>query len=200
MARQGEVEDRAARGVGGRPQPPAMGFDDRAADRKSEAQSVRLRRVEGLEEIRLDSRRKPWTRVAYGDEDVARLGLARRDPQFARALAQAAHGLDGVQRQVEEDLLQFDPVAANGRQAFCKLGSHGNAVLDRFAAGELDQLANGGLDVGAAVARRRLLDFVWFAKSALPARSDIQLVRLLDRGPLVSPLSLQLLSYSDRQL
>jgi hypothetical protein len=36
----------------GRPQPPTMGFDNRAADRKAHAHAVGLRRVEGFKETR----------------------------------------------------------------------------------------------------------------------------------------------------
>jgi hypothetical protein len=36
----------------GRPQPPTMGFDNRAADREAHAHAVGLRRVEGFKETR----------------------------------------------------------------------------------------------------------------------------------------------------
>src|SRR6476660_2090168 len=36
----------------GRPQPPTMGFDNRAADREAHAHAVGLRRVEGFKEAR----------------------------------------------------------------------------------------------------------------------------------------------------
>ena len=36
----------------GRPEPPTMGFDNRAADRKAHAHAVGLRRVEGFKETR----------------------------------------------------------------------------------------------------------------------------------------------------
>ena len=57
----------------------------------------------------------PGPEFAHGDQHVARLGLARRDQQFPRSFAHLAHGLDGVEDQVEDHLLQFDPISLNRR-------------------------------------------------------------------------------------
>src|SRR5262249_29568526 len=65
--RQGELEDGATRRLGGRPQPPAMGLDDRTADRQAKPQAVRLRRMEGLEEVLLNCWRQPGTGIAHCD-------------------------------------------------------------------------------------------------------------------------------------
>ena len=53
----------------------------------------------------------------------------------------AAHRLDGIDDQVEDHLLQLHPIALNERQALRQLRLHRDAVLRRFAAGQLDHLA-----------------------------------------------------------
>src|ERR1700733_4888962 len=57
----------------------------------------------------------PGPESRNSDEQVSRLGLFGRDQQFPRLFARLAHGLDGVEDQVEDDLLQFDPIAVNHR-------------------------------------------------------------------------------------
>jgi hypothetical protein len=69
----------------------------------------------------------------------------------------ASHGLDGVENQVEDHLLQLDPIAVHGRRALGEFGPHRDAVPDRFASGELDHLADRSIDVHAIARRRRLL-------------------------------------------
>ena len=51
----------------GRPQPPAMGFDNRAADREAHAHAVGLRRVEGFKETRQALRAQPMAGIPHRD-------------------------------------------------------------------------------------------------------------------------------------
>src|SRR5262244_4020743 len=57
---QGEMERGAAMAIGCRPEPAAVGLNDRAADRQSHAHVLRLGRIKGLEEtlkaLRIQSR------------------------------------------------------------------------------------------------------------------------------------------------
>ena len=55
-------------------------------------------------------------------------------------------------------MLQLDPIAVNERQAVRKVRLHRDAGLDRFAAGELNHLADRLVDVQAILPRWRLLD------------------------------------------
>jgi len=41
--------------------------------------------------------------------------------RFTRPFAHVAHRLGGIQKKIEGDLLQFDPIASNRRQASLKL-------------------------------------------------------------------------------
>src|SRR5947208_4405737 len=57
----------------GRPQPPTMGFDNRAADREAHAHAVGLRRVEGFKETRQALRAQPMAGIPHRDAHALRL-------------------------------------------------------------------------------------------------------------------------------
>src|SRR5271156_4227832 len=63
----------------GRPQPPTMGFDNRAADREAHAHSVGLRRVEGLEETRQSFGAQPRAGVSPPEAHLVRFRLSCGD-------------------------------------------------------------------------------------------------------------------------
>src|SRR5882672_7557346 len=74
-----KLKESTSRLAPGRPQPPTMGFDNRAADREAHAHAVGLRRVEGFKETREAFRAQP------------RAGVPHRD---AHALLLDTHGAD----------------------------------------------------------------------------------------------------------
>src|SRR5262245_18026568 len=94
--RQGELTRRTFAGIRCRPQPSAMGVDNRATDRQAHTQAVRLGRIEGLEEMVQALRINPRTRVLHCDHDVLRLISTRSNQQRSWALADTTHGLDSV--------------------------------------------------------------------------------------------------------
>src|SRR5437899_5936079 len=57
----------------GRPQPPTMGFDNRAADREAHAHAAGLGRVEGFKETRQALRAQPMAGIAHRDAHALRL-------------------------------------------------------------------------------------------------------------------------------
>jgi hypothetical protein len=59
--------------------------------------------------------------------------------QFALAFREIAHGLYGIHEQVEDYLLELDPISFNARQ-LCQLRSHRDAILDQFAVDQTDNL------------------------------------------------------------
>src|SRR6266496_5084049 len=63
----------------GRPQPSAVGFDDRAADREAHAHAVGLRRVEGFKETRQALRAQPMASIPHRDAHALRLDTHRAD-------------------------------------------------------------------------------------------------------------------------
>ena len=62
------------------------------------------------------------------------------DVQFALPLSEIAHGLYGIDEQVEDYLLELDPISLNARQGLCQLRSHCDAILDHFAVDQADNL------------------------------------------------------------
>jgi hypothetical protein len=61
----------------GRPQPPTMCFDDRAADREAHSHAVGLRRVEGFKEMRQALRAQPIAGIPHRDAHALRLDNSR---------------------------------------------------------------------------------------------------------------------------
>jgi hypothetical protein len=103
---------------------------DRASDRQPHPESVALGREERIEESLEIMRRRPETSVLHRDEDVG-AGLAlstalARDPEPARACRHVRHRVDGVHDQVQDDLLQLDPISQ-----YCSVGSVGRGLLDQ---------------------------------------------------------------------
>src|SRR5260370_724460 len=63
-----ELKDGAVWRLRCRPQPPSVSFDNRAADRRPHAQTVRLRSIKGFEQTVATLRLQPRPRIAHGDQ------------------------------------------------------------------------------------------------------------------------------------
>src|SRR5881628_423024 len=101
--------------VGRRPDPPAVGLDDRAADRESHAEALRLGRIEGVEQMVDALRVQSRPRVARGDEHALRSIQTRANHELSWGVTGAAHSFDRVDDQVEKNLLQLDSVGQDER-------------------------------------------------------------------------------------
>ena len=101
--------------VRGRPQPSAVGLDNRAADRQPHAHALRLGCIEGGEEMVETLRIQPRARISHCDQHALRFIFPRADQQLSRPLADSTHGFDGVDDQIENHLLQLDPISQNER-------------------------------------------------------------------------------------
>src|ERR1700746_1254151 len=77
----------------GRPQPPTMGFDNRAADREAQAHAVGLRRVEGFKETRHALWAQPMAGIPHRDAHALRFDARGAYVQFAVAVLNATHRL-----------------------------------------------------------------------------------------------------------
>src|SRR5262245_64997830 len=82
--RHREAEDSAVGVIRLCPQPPAVGIDDRAANRQPQAQAAALCRVERVEDSLGKGLRQSRPRIAYRYEHAVRSGLVRADQQLAR--------------------------------------------------------------------------------------------------------------------
>src|SRR6202007_2208465 len=86
--------------------------------------------------------RQSGTRVPHRDDYAIGLNLPGADQQISRPRFDTVHRLDRVDDQVEDHLLQLDPIAVDERQALGEVHLHRGAGPYRFAAGELNHLAD----------------------------------------------------------
>ena len=118
----------------------AVSADDRPADGQAEAEALRLRRDE-----RLEDRGEP----VAGDAAAA---VRDRDPnppvaiplrpheQPALGGRHRRHRVAAVHQEVEDHLLELDAVAAYGREIGRELRAHGHAVVREVASHDLQDL------------------------------------------------------------
>src|SRR5580658_3595950 len=140
--------ERSATGlVAGGPQPAAVGLYDRPADGQSHSDPFRLGGKKGSEEaigvFCIDSRAGILDR--YEKLTLARKrGSNQEQPGFR---IKTGNGLNPIYRQVQNDLLQLNPVATYGRNAGDKFGSQ----QDFVPLGLMMHQRNGVLDHGIHV-------------------------------------------------
>ena len=90
----------------GRPKPPTMGFDNRAANREAHADAVGLRRIEWFKETRQSLGAQPGAGVSHPEAHTVRFRLAdSNEHQLSGAVSNRTHCLNGVENEIEDDLL-----------------------------------------------------------------------------------------------
>src|SRR5260370_32380317 len=108
------MKSRAVVGVCGGPEAAAVPLDDRSADRQTQAEPARLRGVErveqaiGLEPAEADTavlHRDDWARW------IADRLAGRPDHEPAPLGRNLSHGLRRVDEEVDEHLLELDPIS-----------------------------------------------------------------------------------------
>src|SRR3546814_19461279 len=83
------------------PYPPAIGLDDRPADREAQAHAIGLRADEGREQLVGDLRRYPGAGVGHDDlHKTGRAGTARHRQPAHRTIG---HRADGVAAKVDKE-------------------------------------------------------------------------------------------------
>ena len=120
-----------------------MCFDDRAADRKSHSEPAGLGRVERVEQP-VDARCvNPGARVLHGNQNLISV-LVRSDQEIAGALIDSGHCLHPVHDKIDENLLDLDSIATNGRKRRAEVLVQRDALVAKLALHEpnrvLDQL------------------------------------------------------------
>src|ERR1700729_858129 len=105
-----------------------MSFNDRVTDRQSHSHALGLRGEEAFEDAVPACRVKTNTGIRHVDDDVALIVELRTDGQDTGAVSDRTHRLDAVHDQVENDLLQLDPVSHDGRKLGSQVGLDGDAM------------------------------------------------------------------------
>src|SRR3977135_3814336 len=113
--RQGEPKDSSLGSVPRRPYPSPMCLDDRAADRQSHAHAAGFGSEEGVEQPVRVLGGNPDTAVFHCYQNLACFVLMRSDHQFARPVRDRLHRLDAVHYQIDNHMLQLDPISEDGR-------------------------------------------------------------------------------------
>ena len=94
---------------------------------------MRLGREERLEQPIGGIRWNPTAPVGDRGQEEAVTVESRRHGQHAFGGPVGAHGLAGIQKQVQHDLLQLDPIATDAWQTRCQPGVDRHASLDQLA-------------------------------------------------------------------
>src|SRR5260370_410517 len=119
------MEDSAARRVRARPQTAAMRLDDSAAEGESYAGAVRLGGKERLENAFRSFDRKPDARIADRHHQLTVFAPLRRYHEHA---AVSFHGLDAIEHEVHENLLQLDTIRRRRRKLRVEFGADRNGI------------------------------------------------------------------------
>src|SRR5260370_16592688 len=133
-----EVKDGPTGQVGGHPQPAAMSFDDRTADRQPHAQTAGLCRVERVEEAFETFRVQSRSRILHHDQRALRFGWSGGDEQISRPFRDLAHCLDSVDDEIEYNLLQLYTISFDERQTLPEYRLYRRAILGPFPPRDLD--------------------------------------------------------------
>src|SRR5260370_1489868 len=147
ICRNRELKGHPGADPGTSPHPSAVRFDDRAADRESHAQAVRLGRVEGAEKpvciLGLDTDADVLDRHQH---PVRLVWLCAHD-EHAIAVADRRHGLHPIDSKIDDHLLQLDSIAADLEQARGEFELHRNSMPTRLVLQERDCLFDDLVDV-----------------------------------------------------
>src|SRR5882724_538209 len=122
-----EVKTCAPLRVGGGPQTTSMRLDNRAADWESHAGTVSLRGEERAEDLLGLLQRQSDASIADRDHHLAILDSLRPYRKFTCG-TYVLHGVEAIEHQVHEYLLQLDTVCHNPGNILCEVGAHRNRV------------------------------------------------------------------------
>ena len=101
---------------------------------------------------------EPRAGISHGDKYAIRFGWGDRDEQVSSPIRTCRHGLDGIYNQVKQYLLQLHTIALDQGQILRQVRLHCNLLVQCFAIGQPDHLADRLANVEALVAGRRFLD------------------------------------------
>jgi hypothetical protein len=115
---------------------------DRATDRQSHPQPLRLGGVKRREDLVELLRGQPHPTVLDRHEHRARRLLTCPDPHLARALGHGGQRLQHVQHEVEQDLLELHPITHHRGEVGGDLHVQGYPLVDEFMLEQADDLVH----------------------------------------------------------
>jgi len=122
-------------------------FDDRSADRQSHAHAAGFGGEKGVEQFVLVLGGEPDAAVLYRDQHLMGFVAARLDHQLAPPILDRLHRLNAVNHQVDEHLLQLDPVGLDHGQAGREFRPQRHPMSEHLMLHQDDGLLNDVVDV-----------------------------------------------------
>jgi hypothetical protein len=105
-----------------------MSLDDGPADREADPHTVVLRCVEGIEQLVYVVGGDAHPRIPHAHPHTIPVVPFGSDQQLPRAIVHVNHGVAGVAEQVQDDLLELDSIAGDGREILGELRLKSDAV------------------------------------------------------------------------
>src|SRR5260370_19852394 len=137
---QGELESCTAPGGAGGPQAAAMRLNDRPTDGQPHTSPLIFGRKECLEDLFCLLRGQSHTGIADRDQQLTIAGF-QLDGKLTSA-CRFLHGIDAVEHEVHENLLQLHAVCHDLGKILGKLGADGHRVAVRLAAQQDNHFSN----------------------------------------------------------
>src|SRR5262249_18394500 len=122
-------------------------LDDGPTDRQSHTYSTRLGREERVEDAIRRRRIETSASVVQRDLYFVRSVQLRLDPEGSWPVLHHYHCLDAVQDQIQDDLLQLDPIPQDHRHQRGQLHVRHYLVFSQFALREVQNIPDKGIDV-----------------------------------------------------
>ena len=92
-----------------------MPFDDRTADGEPDTHAVAFRRVEGVKQLVHARGGDAHSGIPHTHTHTIAVLSFGSDQRLPRAIVHTRHRVTGVAEQVQDDLLELDPVAGDSR-------------------------------------------------------------------------------------
>ena len=124
-----------------------MSFDDGATDGESDTHPVTFCCVEGVKQLVHDLRVDPDAGIAYHHaHTIAPLSLGS-DQQLPWAVINAYHRVGSIAQQVQDDLLELDPIANDSRQVLSKFRLKNDSASVQVTRRQRNDLARGLIQI-----------------------------------------------------
>src|SRR5215216_6782777 len=103
------------------PETAIMSLDDRPADAEPDTHAVALRCVEGVKELVHALGVDAYASIPHADTYATTALPFGSDQQVSRAIVHFNHRIGRVAEKVQDDLLELDPIAGDGREILREL-------------------------------------------------------------------------------
>src|ERR1700722_448054 len=137
------------------PQPATVRLDNRSADAQAHTGSMFFSCKESVEDLAGLVGWQAYARVCDGYQQLLLDVVLGTEGELTRAV-DGLHGVDAVDHQVHQYLLELDPVGFNKRVIGCEIGLYQNRMLASLVAQQNLHLPNQLIDIDALLGHRAL--------------------------------------------